>query len=102
LRVPDFETAAAGSIDQLPSLATGRIFESRAAGAPLDRLSCLPRLGDLIHIGGDRCGVARRALEQGLRENDGIGHPAMTVAVAHVGVAEHVDARAAVDAPRLE
>src|SRR5436190_20144943 len=38
LRVADDKAAAAGGIDQLPSLVPGRILEGRAAGAAFDRL----------------------------------------------------------------
>ena len=51
LRIIDFQSAAAGGIDQLPGLLPGGIFEGRAAGAALDRLRRLARFGDLVHLG---------------------------------------------------
>src|SRR5262249_27719783 len=38
LRIADLESAAADGIDQLPGFVAGRVLESRAAGAALDRL----------------------------------------------------------------
>ena len=64
LRVADHEAAAAGGVDQLPGLLAGRVLEGRAAGAALDRLRRLARLGDLVHLGADGGAVAGLALEQ--------------------------------------
>ena len=44
------------------ALLSGRVLEGRAAGAALDRLRRLARLGDLVHLGRDRRAVAGRAL----------------------------------------
>src|SRR5262245_7345886 len=41
LRAADLKPAAAGGVDQLPSLLAGRILEGGAARAALDRLRCL-------------------------------------------------------------
>ncbi len=94
LRVADLEAAAAGGVDQLPGLVAGRVLEGRAAGAALDRLRRLARLGDLVHLGGDRGRIARRALEQRLGEDDVLGRAAMAIGVVHVAIGE--DAHAAV------
>src|SRR5215470_17831174 len=48
------QPTAAGSVDELPCLATGRILEGRPPGAALDRLGRLAALGDLFHLGADR------------------------------------------------
>src|SRR5215468_9154312 len=102
LRAPDFEAAAAGGIDELPRFVTGRVLEGRAAGAALDRLGCLARFGDLLHLCGDRGRIAGRALEQRLREDDVVGRAAMTIAVVHVAVAEDAQPALSVDPARLD
>src|SRR5690242_20628894 len=51
LRAADDQPAAAGLVDELPSLVAGRVLEGRPAGAALDRLRRLARLGDLVHFG---------------------------------------------------
>src|SRR5215472_14324709 len=102
LRAPDFEAAAAGGIDELPRFVTGRVLEGRAAGAALDRLGCLARFGDLLHLCGDRGRITGRALEQRLREDDVVGRAAMTIAVVHVAVAEDAQPALSVDPARLD
>src|SRR6516165_1141281 len=57
------QSAAAGGVDQLPSLAAGRIFESRAAGAALYRLRRFSCFGDFFHFGGDKFWIAAFAPE---------------------------------------
>src|SRR5262245_47468268 len=54
LRVADHEATAAGGVDELPGLLARRVLEGGAAGAAPDRLRRLTRLGDLVHLGGDR------------------------------------------------
>jgi hypothetical protein len=87
LRIADDEAAAAGGVDQLPGLVAGRVLEGRAAGAALDRLRRLARLGDLVHLGGDGGRIAGPALEQRLGEDEIVRRAAMAVGVVHVGVA---------------
>src|SRR5262245_12388479 len=86
LGVADLDAAAAGGVDQLPGLASGRILEGGAAGAALDRLRGLARLGDLVHLGGNRGAVAGPAGEQRLREDDVIGRATMPIPVVHVAI----------------
>jgi hypothetical protein len=66
LRIADAQAAAAGGVDKLPRFVAGRILEGRAAGAALDRLRRLARLGDLIHLGGDDRRIAALAAEEWL------------------------------------
>src|SRR6187401_742661 len=101
LRAADDQSATAGSIDELPGLLPWRVLEGRAAGAALDRLGRLARLGDLVHFGGDGCTIARRALKCGLGEDEILRSAAMPVAVVHIGILERVDAALAVHGPRL-
>ena len=58
--------------------------------------------GDLVHLGGDDGRVAAFAAERGLREDVIVGHAAMPVGEAHVGVAEHMDAAGAIDGAGLD
>src|SRR5262249_62190958 len=68
LRVADGEPAAARRVDQLPRLVAGRVLERGAAGAALDRLRRLARLGDLVHLGGDLVRLARAPRKERLGE----------------------------------
>src|SRR5215467_13724237 len=45
------QSAAAGSLNELPCLAAGRILEGRATGATLGRLGRLAAFRDLVHLG---------------------------------------------------
>src|SRR5262249_61128509 len=98
LRVADFEAAAAGGIDELPRFMTRWVLEGRAAGAALDRLGSLARLGDFLHLCGDLGRIAGRALEQRLREDDVGGCAAMAITLRHVAVAEDAQPALSVDA----
>src|SRR5262249_13619307 len=53
LRIRNLKATAPGGIDESPRLVTGRVLESRAAGAALNRLGCLARFRDLLHLGGN-------------------------------------------------
>src|SRR5947209_12582589 len=98
LGVTDLEAAAAGLVDQLPSLARRRILERRAASAALDRLRGFARFGNAIHLRGNRGAVTGSALEHSCRENDLVRHAAVAVAELHVGIAEDMKAAAPVKA----
>src|SRR5262249_36474226 len=63
LGIPNFEATAPGGIDELPRLVTGRVLESRAAGAALDWLGRLARFRDLLHLGGNVGWIAGGALK---------------------------------------
>src|SRR5262245_15189922 len=102
LGAADREAAAAGGVDDLPGLVAGRVLEGRAAGAALDRLGGLARLGDLVHLGGDLLRIAGLALEQRGGEDHVVGRAAMAIAVMHVAVGKDVQAAGAVDAARLD
>ena len=102
LRVADHEAAAAGGIDQLPGLVPRRVLEGRAAGAALHRLRGLALAGDLVHLGGDRRGVAGRALKQRRGEDHVLGHAAMPIGEMHVGVRIDADVAGAIDAARFD
>src|SRR5215471_21800677 len=92
LRVAHLQAAAARRVDELPGFVTGGILEGRAAGAALDRLGCLARFRDFVHLGGDLRRVAGGALEQCLREDDVVGRAAMAIAVLHIAIAEYAHA----------
>src|SRR5262245_66327575 len=81
---------------------TRRVLEGRAAGAALDRLGRLARLGDFLHLRGDLGRIATRALEQRLREDDVVGCAAMAIAVVHVAIAEEAQSALLVDAAGLD
>src|SRR6185437_5864519 len=68
-RAAAHEAAAAGAVDQLPCLVTGRVGEGRAAGAGADRLRRLARRLDLGHALADGSGIALLAAEHRLDEN---------------------------------
>ena len=53
------QAAAAGLIDQLPSLGAGGVFEGRAASLSADRLRFLTRGANFRHPGRDRICIAR-------------------------------------------
>src|SRR5215470_4049764 len=97
---PNRQAAAPRGVDELPSLVTGWILEGRAAGPALDGLGRLAAFGDFIHLGGDDRRIARRPLEQRLREDHVLGHAAVAVAVAHFAVVEGAGAAAAINAAR--
>src|SRR5204863_2923761 len=63
LRAAQLEPAASRGIDKLPCLMPRRILECRAAGAALDRLRRLARLGDFLHLRCDALRMAGRSLE---------------------------------------
>src|SRR5262249_6757680 len=102
LGIADLEPAAAGGVDQLPSLATGRILEGRAARAALDWLRRLARLGDLVHLGGNSGRIAGPAGEHRLGEDDVLRCAAMAIGVVHVSVGEDAQVAAPVDATCLD
>src|SRR4051812_28005729 len=102
LRAADFQSAAAGGIDQLPSLMSRRVLEGRAAGTTLDRLRGLARLGDLVHLGGNNRGIAWVTGEQRFGEDDVVWRAAMAIGVMHIGVAEDANPPLAVDTVRLD
>src|SRR5205807_6806339 len=102
LRIADLQPTAAGSVDELPRLVTGRVLEGRAAGAALDRLGCLARFGDFVHFSGDLGYVAGRALEQRFREDNVVRRAAVAIAVVHVAVAEDAHATLPIHAARLD
>src|SRR5690348_8684933 len=79
LGVADHEPAAAGSVNELPSLLPRRILECRAARAALDRLGRLARLSDLVHLGSDRVAIPRPTLQQCRGEDQVFGRAAMAV-----------------------
>ena len=102
LRVADHEAAAAGRIDQLPRLVSGRVLEGRAAGAALHRLRRLALVGDLVHLGRDRGRIAGRALKQRRGEDHVVGDAAMPIGEMHVGVRIDTNVAGAIDAARLD
>ena len=95
---PHCQAAAARRVDQLPGLVPRWIFEREPAGAALDRLRRFAAFGDLVHLGTDAGGIARRALEQGGGENDVVRRPAVAVSIMHLGIRIGADAAAAIHA----
>src|SRR5262249_52017844 len=101
-RVAHLQAAAARRVDELPGFVTGGILEGRAAGAALDRLGCLARFRDFVHLGGDLRRVAGGALEQCLREDDVVGRAATAIAVLQIAIAEYAQAALPIDAACLD
>src|SRR5690349_1343709 len=89
LGVADHEPAAAGSVNELPSLLPRRILECRAARAALDRLGRLARLSDLVHLGSDRVAIPRPTLQQCRGEDQVFGRAAMAIGVMHLPIGKH-------------
>src|SRR5205809_402889 len=102
LRAANREATTARCVDQLPGLLPRRILEGRAAGAALDRLRCLARLRDLIHLRGDCGRIAWPPAEVLLREDDLLRHAAMPIDEVHIGVAESSNVASSVDAARTD
>src|SRR5262249_39619753 len=102
LRIPNLKATAPGGIDESPRLVTGRVLESRAAGAALNWLGCLARFRDLLHLGGNVGWIAGGALKWCFREDDMVGRTAVAIAVAHVAAAEHACSALPVDAAGLD
>ena len=86
LRATKCQPAAPGGVDQRPRLVARRVLEGRSAGAAPERLRCLARGGDPIHLGLNRSGIARPALKGRADDDRAVGQFAVAIGVAEVGV----------------
>ena len=102
LRATDLQAAAAGGVDQLPGFAAGGFLNVEPPVRLL--IGCVASRNSVILSisAAMTAGSPRSPWYSASREDVVGGHAAVPVGVAHVGVAQHVDAARPVDRARFD